>query len=190
MTDTVSILRKARCDAWWAGLSEEELWEIHDKRKVHAWYKVTEWLREKKAIDISRRALERFEKWMAPQEKERKLAQIVEMRARAAEMSKEMGLRGEIANAFLLMANEVSMRTDDPKLAKTWVDMFAAVIKAEQKDVQLKQHAEDSRLEREKFEAAEKRLAAVREACEGAKAAPGGLTPETLRKIEEAAGLL
>lgn len=45
------------------------------------------------------------------------------------------------------------------------------------------------RLAREKFEAAEKRLNAVQDAVKSAKS-KGGLTEETLRKIEEAAGLL
>ena len=49
---------------------------------------------------------------------------------------------------------------------------------------------EQLRLAREKFEAAEKRLAAVQEAVKSAKATGGGLSEETLRKIEEAAGLL
>ena len=46
------------------------------------------------------------------------------------------------------------------------------------------------RLAREKFEAAERRLVAVQEAVKSAKATGGGLSEETLRKIEEAAGLL
>lgn len=46
------------------------------------------------------------------------------------------------------------------------------------------------RLAREKFEAAERRLATVQDAVKTAKANGGGLTDETLRKIEEAAGLL
>jgi len=49
---------------------------------------------------------------------------------------------------------------------------------------------EQLKLAREKFEAAEKRLAAVQAAVKSAKASGGGLTPETLKKIEEAAGLL
>ena len=49
---------------------------------------------------------------------------------------------------------------------------------------------ETLRLAREKFEAAEKRLAAVQDAVKSAKASGGGLSEETLRKIEEAAGLL
>ena len=49
---------------------------------------------------------------------------------------------------------------------------------------------EQLKLAREKFEAAEKRPAAVQAAVKSAKASGGGLTPETLKKIEEAAGLL
>ena len=46
------------------------------------------------------------------------------------------------------------------------------------------------KLAREKFEAAEKRLKAVQDAVKSAKATGGGLSEETLKKIEEAAGLL
>ena len=48
---------------------------------------------------------------------------------------------------------------------------------------------ETLKLAREKFEAAEKRLKAVKDAVNSAKS-KGGLTKETLRQIEEAAGLL
>ena len=49
---------------------------------------------------------------------------------------------------------------------------------------------EQLRLAREKFEAAEKRLKAVQDAVKSAKSTGGGLSEETLKKIEEAAGLL
>ena len=63
------------------------------------------------------------------------------------------------------------------------------------RELELKQAAqatrdEQLRLAREKFEAAERRLATVQDAVKTAKANGGGLTDETLRKIEEAAGLL
>ena len=46
------------------------------------------------------------------------------------------------------------------------------------------------KLAREKFEAAERRLQAVQDAVKNAKSNKGGLTEETLKRIEEAAGLL
>ena len=46
------------------------------------------------------------------------------------------------------------------------------------------------KLAREKFEAAERRLQAVQDAVKTAKNSKGGLTEETLKRIEEAAGLL
>ena len=49
---------------------------------------------------------------------------------------------------------------------------------------------EQLKLAREKFEAAEKRLKAVQDAVKSAKANGGGLSPEALKTIEEAAGLL
>ena len=53
----------------------------------------------------------------------------------------------------------------------------------------LQLETERQRLDREKFEASERRLEAVKDAVATAKT-KGGLTEETLKKIEEAAGLL
>ena len=49
---------------------------------------------------------------------------------------------------------------------------------------------EQLKLAREKFEAAEKRLAAVQEAVKAARATDGGLSEEALAKIEQAVGML
>jgi hypothetical protein len=185
-----STLRKARSDAWWAALPEEEAWEIFEKRKRLPWHAVAKWLRESKGLDVSRRALERFEAWMRPQAASRRVELAVLARQEAKDLAAAAGARQEVADAFLALGAEFALRTEDPAAAGEWLRMSAELVKAAQKDAELKLREEDTRLAREKFEAAEKRLAAVREACEGAKAAPGGLTPETLRKIEEAAGLL
>ena len=64
-----------------------------------------------------------------------------------------------------------------------------------QSEISLKERAQQTKdeqlkLAREKFEAAERRLQAVQDAVKSAKSSKGGLTEETLKRIEEAAGLL
>lgn len=64
-----------------------------------------------------------------------------------------------------------------------------------QRELDLKARAQQTKdeqlkLAREKFEAAERRLQAVQDAVKSAKSSKGGLTEETLKRIEEAAGLL
>ena len=118
-------------------------------------------------------------------------------RQEAQGLAKAAGAKQDVADAFMAMGAEVALRSGDAADASAWIKMAASLLDAARKDAELRLREEAQKtaagqlaLAREKFEAAEKRLAAVREACEGAKAAPGGLTPETLRKIEEAAGLL
>ena len=165
----MDALRKARSDSWWAALPEEEAWEIFEKRRRLPWHAVAKWLRESKGLDVSRRALERFESWMRPQVASRRVELAVLARNEARDLAAAAGAREDVANAFLAMASEIALRTEDPKAASEWMRMFADVVKAAQKDAQLKQHAEDSRLEREKFEAAEKREAAAKSALGDAK---------------------
>lgn len=99
-------------------------------------------------------------------------------------------MRGTIADAFVAMANEAALVSGNAAAGKDWVDMAAKLIAAAQKDREIELRAEAQRLDREKFEAAEKRLAAVQEAVKTVKSSGNGLSEESLRKIEEAAGLL
>ena len=189
--------RKPRPDAWWAALPEEECWEVWEKFRRLPWQAVAKWLREEKGLEVSRAALYRFGAWIRPQASARRLELAVLAREEAKGLAQAAGARQEVAEAFMAMGAEAALRSGNADEASGWIRMAASLLAAAQKDAELRLRekaqatAEESlRLAREKFEAAEKRLAAVREACEGAKAAPGGLTPETLRRIEEAAGLL
>lgn len=85
------------------------------------------------------------------------------------------------AETFKALAVDAAMAGDE-KTASLYAGAAAAISTRLQKDKELA-------LKREKFEAAEKRLEDVQNAVKSVKAA-GGLTPETLKQIEEAAGLL
>ena len=158
----MEALRKARSDSWWASLPEEEAWEIFEKRKRLPWHAVAKWLRESKGLDVSRRALERFEAWMRPQVASRRVELAVLARNEARDLAAAAGAREDVANAFLAMASEIALRTEDPSAAGEWMRMFADVVKAAQKDAELKLRGASQALDREKFEAAEKREAAAK----------------------------
>ena len=99
------------------------------------------------------------------------------------------------ADTFTNLAIDASMKGNDKAVSiySGAARHYREMMQQEKKlDLQSRAQAtkEDQlRLAREKFEAAEKRLAAVQDAVATAKT-KGGLTEETLKKIEEAAGLL
>ena len=102
----------------------------------------------------------------------------------------------ELAAAFRAKAMD-AMMDDDPKAVSAYAAAAAALQDRAQKaeELALRERAqktkdEQLKLAREKFEAAERRLQAVQDAVKSAKSSKGGLTEETLKRIEEAAGLL
>ena len=100
------------------------------------------------------------------------------------------------ADTFTNLAIDASMKGNDKAVSiySGAARHYREMMQQEKKlDLQSRAQAtkEDQlRLAREKFEAAEKRLAAVQDAVKSAKENKGGLTEETLKRIEEAAGLL
>lgn len=99
------------------------------------------------------------------------------------------------ADTFTNLAIDASMKGNDKAVSiySGAARHYREMMQQEKKlDLQSRAQAtkEDQlRLAREKFEAAEKRLNAVQDAVAAARN-KGGLTEETLKKIEEAAGLL
>lgn len=99
------------------------------------------------------------------------------------------------ADTFTNLAIDASMKGNDKAVAiySGAARHYREMMQQDKKlDLQSRAQAtkEDQlRLAREKFEAAEKRLNAVQDAVAAARN-KGGLTEETLKKIEEAAGLL
>ena len=99
------------------------------------------------------------------------------------------------ADTFTNLAIDASMKGNDKAVSiySGAARHYREMMQQEKKlDLQSRAQAtkEDQlRLAREKFEAAERRLAAVQDAVASAKT-KGGLTEDTLKKIEEAAGLL
>lgn len=200
--------RKVNSNAWGENFAEELRWELYElaqpPREGEAerpWLRdyrtdVAPYLQRQGYTVPSRAAWYRFLGRMREADAAKRILSVESARRIARGIQKVKVDNALAADMFTALSVDAATlgNEEGAKMLADAAAKYAAASLAERKlDLDRAAQAtkeETLRLAREKFEAAEKRLAAVREACEGAKAAPGGLTPETLRKIEEAAGLL
>ena len=191
-------MSKLRTDSWAAGLTEEQSWQLYYKSRALRWNEAADWAVKEFGVDAPSRTA--FYAWlgrMRGEESAHRLEEAATAAAEAAALAKTQAKDDALIGAYKAMAAELALRTGSAKEAERFVSMAATLADKRLKAAELKLKAraqetkdEQLKLAREKFEAAEKRLAAVQEAVKTAKASGGGLTPETLKKIEEAAGLL
>ena len=191
-------MSKLRTDSWAANLTEEQAWALYYKARGLRWFEVTHWAMQEYGTEPPSRTA--FYAWLAHMrgmESAHRLEQAATAAAEAAALAKTKTSDEAQIAAYKAMATELALRTGSAKEAEKFIQMAATLADKRLKAAELKlkdraQQTKDEtlRLAREKFEAAERRLAAVQDAVKSAKASGGGLTPETLKKIEEAAGLL
>ena len=176
---------KPRVDSWYAPLSEEERWEVYGKLCRLPWQGVAKWLREGLGIQVSRSALYRFAARMRPLESARRLEAAVAARDEARGLAKAAGARKDVADAFMAMGAELALRTGDAREAVSWVKMSAQLVQAAQKEREIELRAEAQRLDREKFEAAERRESAAKAAVKDEKLSD----EERMAKLREIYGI-
>ena len=191
-------MSKLRTDSWAANLTEEQAWALYYKARGLRWNEAADWAVKEFGVDAPSRTA--FYAWLGRMRKEEsahRLEQAATAAAEAAALAKTKTSDDALIAAYKAMGAELALRTGSAKEAEKFIQMAATLADKRLKAAELKlkdraQQTKDEtlRLAREKFEAAEKRLAAVQDAVKSAKASGGGLTPETLKKIEEAAGLL
>ena len=191
-------MSKLRTDSWAAGLTEEQSWQLYYKARGLKWNEAAQWAVKEFGVDAPSRTA--FYAWlgrMRSEESAHRLEQAATAAAEAAALARKTAKDEALIGAYKAMAAELALRTGSAKEAQRFVEMAATIADRRQKaeELSLKARAQSTKdeqlkLAREKFEAAERRLNAVQEAVKSAKASGGGLTPETLKKIEEAAGLL
>lgn len=192
-------MAKTRIDSWAAKLAENEgsEWKLFYKAMRCQWQEAAAWA--VKEFDLprmpSRSSFYDWLKIMRSREHEHRMSEAAIAAAEAAALGKTVTKDEALIAAFKSLATEAALRTD-AKTATSFIQSAMAIKdrlqKAEEIDLKAAAQAtkdDQLKLAREKFEAAEKRLAAVAEAVKTAKS-KGGLTKETLKKIEEAAGLL
>jgi hypothetical protein len=196
-SDTL-IAAKPRIDAWDALLTEAQRWSVYYMMRRASWTQVAAWIeKELQCNPPSRTALYAFTARMRKAESCHRIEQAVLARQEAGELaSKGAQNDADLIEAFKAMAADVAFRTGDVEAATAYTKLALELADSKNKKTELDlkaaaQSTKDKQLKlaREKFEAAEKRLNAVRDALTDAKAG-GGLTEETLKKIEQAAGLL
>ena len=190
---------KTRVDAWGADLPEQKRWEIYDTCQALPWPKaVADQLEAIGVVRLPTRASwYRFLARMRKADAARRVERVAQSVAEAQAVADKAGIKAAVfVETLKTLAIDKAMTGDD-KAATALASAAAAIWDRAQKEKELELRAaaqqtkdEQLKLAREKFEAAEMRLKAVQDAVKSAKATGGGLSEETLKKIEEAAGLL
>jgi len=200
--------KTTRSDAWGENLPEETRWAIYrwsktpieedgqEPRLPRYPEDVESHLSQLSHASLPSRA--GWYRFLARMRKEEMLRRVYAVQASgevATDMAKVTIDDASAAEALKGLAIDAAMSGDD-KSAAIYATAATAFRDRAQKasELELKERAqatkdEQLRLAREKFEAAERRIAAVQDAVTSARD-KGGLTEETLKKIEEAAGLL
>lgn len=190
--------RKTHSNAWGEELPEELRWRLYDELGARSFGEEVMSAVAKAGAEVpSRAGWYRFLARMRKADAERRIAKIAQSVAEAQKVADKHGVKAAVLVETLKTLAVDRAMTGDDKGATAFASAAASIWDRAQREreIELKQAAQTTRdeqlkLAREKFEAAERRLAAVQAAVKSAKASGGGLTPETLKKIEEAAGLL
>ena len=191
---------KPRSDSWDTPLTEAQRWQAYDKfvQFRAKWWEVAAWVEAEFGIPSpSRSGLYRFWERMKKDEAGWRTRQCIEAKARAGELAKRAGQNdAELAAAFQTLAADAALQLHDVDRAMTLTKMAMAIGDkiATRQGLDIKRRAQDTkeetlRLAREKFTAAESRLAAARDAVARLNES-GGITPEARAEIEKAMGLL
>lgn len=192
---------KPMANSWDAALTDPQRWAVYAKFVEFRsdWTQVSGWVREEYGIkEPSRSGLYRFADRMRRLESAHRLEQAIIARSEAGELARSAGQTdADLVAAYETLAADAALGMGDAKKAGLYTKMAMAIGEkiATREALAIKRRAQDTkeeslRLARAKFEAAESRLQTVRDALAAPKTADGGLSPETLKKIEEAAGLL
>ena len=188
---------KPRSDAWDADLDEAQRWQAYAQFRRSPWYEVSAWIAEQfGGAAPSRSALYRWAKRMREDESAHRIEQAITARDEIGTLAATVAADAALIDAYKTLAADLALKGDAADAVKfTMMAIELANGQTKKAELELKARAQETkdaqlRLAREKFEAAEHRLKAVRDALAAPKNADGGLSAETLRKIEEAAGLL
>ena len=184
------ISKKPRCDAWDARLDEAQRWVVYRKMKEFAWEDVQAFVSAEYHEKPSRSSLYAFAARLRKDESAHRIEQSITAAAEAGQLARVVATDEKLIAAYQSMAADIALRTGDAKTAERYTKMALNIAKGLRADKQLDLKSKELELAKNKFAAAEARLNAVRDAIATAKTGSGGLTPEALKQIEEAAGLL
>ena len=146
-------MKKRRNDAWDTPLTEAQRWEAYERSKGVPWPTFAAWLAEEYGLAVGKTAIYDWQAWMRRQEGAHRL------------LSDYAALDARTADAYLALANDAILSGDPDRAAKiveSAVKINAASLRlAEQRQQseRLDLQRQELALKRERFEAAEKRLA-------------------------------
>ncbi len=180
---------KPRIDRWDAALSDQQRWEIFEKGRCWSYPAVAKWMLQEFNLEKapSPSAYYAWVRSMGKEVFEERKRQIVEAKLQVVDLAQVKMEPQAMVTALQNIGTDCALN-GDMSSAKALHQMAAGITSGLQKEKGLELRGQSIKLDREKFEAAERRLAAVQAVVGDAK--QNGLTLETLKKIEEAAGLL
>jgi len=200
-------LRTPRADSWWAPLSDAELWDLWTLYTPHPdptdsakrlpglpWQKVAEIAQKRLKRDaaIEHGPFYRWVAWMRPQAANDRIVRIKASQLEVQDIADRHNITDETIVNALKAASMDSFMADDTVEANRLADMAAKIQESllKRQELSLKERAQQTKdetlkLAREKFEAAEKRLAAV----QGAVDEPQLSDAERIAKIKSIFGM-
>jgi len=183
---------KPRIDSWDAGLTEAQRWAAYDQFRRAPWHQVSRWIADEyKLRPPGRNALYRWARRMRSLESAHRVEEAVAARDEIGALATAQSSDAALIAAYKAMAADLALAgsaADAVRMTVMAMDLAAAQRKAAELD--LKQRAQETRdaalkLARDKFDAAEARLAAAAGAV-----ADDTLTPEARQaRLKEIFGL-
>lgn len=186
-------MKKTRTDAWGSDLPEETRWRIYDELGMLAFSEDTLMRLAKIGASVpSRAGWYRFLARMRRADADRRIEKIAQSVAEAEKVADNHGVKAAVLVETLKALAVDRAMTGDDAAAHKFASAAASIWDRAQREreIELKAEAqrtrdEQLRLAREKFEAAERRLAAV----QGAVDAPQLSDEERLAKIKSIFGM-
>ena len=176
MRDAERTAPKARIDAWDAGLADQQRWDAYDRLRRLPWQKVSQWAADEFGVDPpSRSALYRFAARLRKMESAHRLECALAAREEAGALVSAETDDATLVAAYKTLAQDLALK-GDAKTAETYTRMALQLADSARRraELDLKDRAQRTRdealrLAREKFEAAEKRLAQMAEVADAAR---------------------
>lgn len=163
---------KPRSDAWDAPLTEAQRWQAYAHFRRSPWHEVSAWVEDQFGLPPpGRSALYRWARRMRQEESAHRIEQAVtardEVGALAAAACQD---DSRLIEAYKSMAADLAMRSGDADGARKFTEMALALADSQRRrlELELKARAQETKdaalkLAREKFEAAEARLASAKD---------------------------
>ena len=172
---------KPRIDSWDAGLTEAQRWAAYDQFRRAPWHQVSRWIADEyKLRPPGRNALYRWARRMRSLESAHRVEEAVAARDEIGALATAQSSDAALIAAYKAMAADLALQgsaADAVRMTVMAMDLAAAQQTAAAelaiKRQRLGQQQDAVKLAREKFEAAERRLADAKDAV-----ANSSLTPE------------